>query len=272
MALMDDGDYARAEIDLKRELAADPQNPDALFDLAYCQYRLQQYEKAVQTLRDRMTVKKGMAREWSLLADAYLGMGLCYQGLDAANYALKIGDDDRELARHLAFQRGFLNYRVGDDRQSEADWRQAARLTPDASERAGALENVGLVLTRAGRWQEALANCDAVDRLSPDMAWNALFRAIAADKLGQVPMARLAYARWRASRGPDDQDDLGRLLPDALRGYLTAPPEAWRQATSAAGIDAAPTSSKSNARKPGADARKPVSGARASGARKKANR
>ncbi len=86
---------------------------------------------------------------------------------------------------------------------------------------AGATENIALAMANLGRWQEALDTTDRVNELLPEMSWNWLFRAVAADQLGMNELATSAYERWTDLSGPGDQYALGLYLDENLRHYLT---------------------------------------------------
>ena len=153
-------------------------------------------------------------------------------GEDAAEYsdhALAIAAYDQALAMipddaWSFHKRAFSHFALGNDQAAESDWRQAAAFTEGDTDKAGSLENVGLIYLRRGDWQGALTLTDEVNALDATLTWNALARAVAADKLGQRPLAEQAHAQWIAQRTAHDLAELRRLLPSKLHAYLETLP------------------------------------------------
>ena len=74
-----------------------------------------------------------------------------------------------------------------------------------------------------------MAHSWAVNDIDDQQAWNWLFRAIAAQQLGDMPAAGHAFARWDALKTPADVRLLHTLVPKPFDRSIdvVAAPSAW---------------------------------------------
>jgi Tfp pilus assembly protein PilF len=177
---------------------------------------MQEYEAAVDDLSIAIEMSPGFV-------DAYLSRASAYRELGKLDEALEDCDRAIDMAPRnwgAYHTRGHVLFLRNNDDAAMEDWRKAAELTENRADQAGSLENIGLVYLRRGDWREAFEHSREVDAVYDQMAWNALFQAIAADQLGMSDAATAAYARWVTLREPADVEQLRPILPSALLHYL----------------------------------------------------
>lgn len=132
---------------------------------------------------------------------------------------------NRAILHHL---RAFAYFMLERDKEAEEDWRKAADFTPTlavdkklaAEQRAGSLENVGMIYIRNEKWQEAMNWTESVNALHPGMVWNALFRGIAATKMGLEAEAKTALGIWNTKKKPEDIVELKRFLSPEFHEFI----------------------------------------------------
>ncbi len=159
---------------------------------------------------------------------AYLKRGIFHAAIDDLEGAIR--DYDRAIQLNprdhgVYLYRGFARFKLGEMDRAGADWRRAAQLEAAPEDKAASLENIGLIHLRMGHWTRALELTEIINAIHPDLAWNALIRAIAADRLGRPEVARRAHRVWLAGKEDVAVGELKPYLAEELWHYLTVLPE-----------------------------------------------
>ncbi|UCE03905.1 MAG: rhomboid family intramembrane serine protease [Candidatus Latescibacterota bacterium] len=216
IAHLDQREYLAALDEMDALIAEDPDEVRAYLVRGTTYMLMQEYEAAVDDLTIAIEMSPGFV-------DAYLSRASAYRELGELDEALEDCDRAIDMAPRnwgAYHTRGHVLFLRNNDDAATEDWRRAAELTENREDQAGSLENIGLVYLRRGDWREAFEHSREVDAVHDQMAWNALFQAIAADQLGMSDAATSAYARWVTLREPTDVEQLRPILPSALLHYL----------------------------------------------------
>ena len=116
--------------------------------------------------------------------------------------------------------RGLVHVLQGNYDKALVDFQQEVDSDARPKKRAGAMENIALVYLRQADWERALEITAEVDAIYDQKLWNALFKAIAADKLGDRDEAEAAHQRWTRKASPQAKAAMMVYLPEGLRDYI----------------------------------------------------
>ena len=210
------GEYAPAVAEMDRVIQEHPEDVRALLLRGSALLLSHQYDEAIRDLSEVIRFDPKNAFPYSLRATAWTETGDLEAALVDYDKAVELEPKRGEYLH----ARAFVHFRRGNDAAAEADWRRAADSQRDPEGKAGSLENIGLIYVRREEWRAELDHAQAVDAVHGEMAWNSLFRWIAADQLGVADTAQAAAATWRQHRAEADVEALRGLLPQSLQRYL----------------------------------------------------
>ncbi|PYR29955.1 MAG: hypothetical protein DMF90_28745 [Acidobacteria bacterium] len=165
---------------VRRALGFDPENTDALYELASILRTLRRYDEALELLERHRRLVPG-----DLLALADIGR--CLSGLGRLPEAEAVlrraldGHDDASTRYDL----GFVLDRAGRSGEAVVQYQLALRLNPHHKD---ALNNLGVDLARSGRMPDAARTFDRLTAIDPD-------NAEAHTNLGAVLLAQGARER-----------------------------------------------------------------------------
>ena len=158
----------------------------------------------------------------------YFNRANTYKKIKKYDLAIKDYNDgirvEPEVANIGYGEIAFIHLDMGNFDNAEEYMRKIADLQSKIEDKAGALENIGLIYLRQGKWKSALMHSKTINEMRNDLAWNWLFRAIAADKMGDINVAKAAYEKWVTLQKPSDKNFLEEYLPKSLHVYLNELP------------------------------------------------
>jgi choline-sulfatase len=158
------GRYAAAAQEFKRVLERAPQNAQAHFDLALCQFRLHRPEEAIQELELTLTLEPWYTRAEEMLIDIYLQKKDYAEARTRLQHLLSV--DPRSYTAH---------YDLGVFAATAKNWSEAQREllsaihTDPAS--AEAHNTLGSVYLQTGQLEQAGSELEEAIRLQPEFAW-----------------------------------------------------------------------------------------------------
>jgi len=146
----------------RKNLAADPQNPDLLMKLEAAQVSVWQDREAVATCTQALKVKPGDAAIYTERGHRQLPLRNFKQALADLNQAAALDPKKMDTYYHL----GLAHYFLGEFPQAGEAFRQAVELAPDVDERINSSNWLYASLRRAHREAEA---AQALARITPEM-------------------------------------------------------------------------------------------------------
>ncbi len=176
----------------------------------------QQYELAIRDFTECIYLDPNKA-------DAYAGRGAAYSAKDSYNSSIKDLTEAIRLGPKSWWSYSVISFTyldMGNLDKAEENMRKAADLKNKIRDKAGMLENIGLIYLKQGKWESALVHSKTINEMSNDLAWNWLFRSIAAYKMGDINLAKSAYEKWIKLQKPSDKKGLEKYLPEQLHFYL----------------------------------------------------
>jgi len=188
---------------LRRALEVDPDNPDALYELASLLRVLRRYDEALPLLERQRRLVPG---DFQVLAD----LGRCLSGLqrfEEAETHLRRALDGLDNAS-TRYDLGFVLDRLGRLPEALVEYQRALERNPN---HVDSLNNLGVLLARQGRLDEAARQLERLVAVNPDSA-------DAHANLGIVLLAQGATDRAaRAFRAALERDPDHQRARDGLR-------------------------------------------------------
>jgi predicted O-linked N-acetylglucosamine transferase (SPINDLY family) len=222
IALLQQGDLARAEVLFQRIVANDARHADANHLLGVVAMQRGQHDAAIRRIEQAIQANPGAAMYYNNLAYALNSTGRFKEALPTCEQALRLSPDFPEAH----YNRGNALQGLGQAREALAAFERTIQLRPghidahfakgcallaarrgrDAEHcfrrvielnprHAGAYNNLGVALLNSGRYDEALAACDRALQLVPDYAHAHLARGDVLKKLLRMDEALAAYER-----------------------------------------------------------------------------
>ena len=187
-----------AESHFKRALQEDPQYADVLADLGYLCYqrfyppqdnRREFAAQGIAYAERALAIDPNHVESLYVLGSLYDQIGKADKGLELCQKAVQLGPENPEAHHHLALrylQRGF--YESGIEENNLAIARDSLSMDPY-------FYNIQF-LTRLGKYKEALAAVDRLEKVEPSSPFPMLLRADTAFWQGDL---RQAEALWRGA-------------------------------------------------------------------------
>src|SRR5262249_45355917 len=122
-----------------------------------------------------------------------------------------------ETVLHKSTANGFSSLLKKEYENAERNFRAAADASP-SSDKAGMLENIGLIYLAQSDWDRAYKWSVEVAKTSVGPAWNPMIQALAAEKLGMTQQREDAVKNFiqRNSDPKETLADLESYLPEDL--------------------------------------------------------
>ncbi len=149
-AALHDGDMRSAEEVLKKLLAEDPDNANALRLLGNIALEANRFKAAQRMLQRAVELAPRMVLAWNDLANLYMKQDRYEQALEATQQAIAV---DTRMAHSYVMQGNILT-KAQRHEESLAAYQQALEISPA---NAGALSGMGHVLKTIGRQAESIA-------------------------------------------------------------------------------------------------------------------
>ncbi|MEW5877548.1 MAG: tetratricopeptide repeat protein [Acidobacteriota bacterium] len=198
-------------------------NPDAYFQVGYCNDKLGRYSEAVEAFKQAIRIKPDDAEAHYNLGVAYAKLGRYSEALEAFKQAIRIRADFSEAHHNL----GVAYAGLGRYSDAVEAFKQAIRIKPDYAE---AHFGLGFAYGKLGRYSEAVEAHKQVVRIKPDVAEAHYYLGVAYLSLGRYSEALEAFKQ--AIRIKPDyaeaQCDLG--LAYGKLGRHSEAVEAYKQA------------------------------------------
>ncbi len=209
-----DGSYDRA-IDLYTEaLKVDPELGGAYVGRAQVNFKLKRYEQALADQTRAIELKAGPTHE------LYYMRAKILMKLDRRNEAIS---DYVEVSKSAITAKdklsaeGFIALWRKEYENAAQDFRLAADASPP-SDKAGMLENIGLIYLGQSDWDRAYKWSVEISKTSVGPSWNPMIQALAAEKLGMTQQRQEAVKNFiqRNSDPKETLSDLEMYLPEDL--------------------------------------------------------
>ena len=117
--------------------------------------------------------------------------------------------------------RASVYIKLGDEPSAKKAVYEAAAFIDRPKEKAGTLENLGLLYIANGDWQRALEHTGEVNDVYDKKPWKWLIRAIAAHNLSQIDLAQEAHAKWTDLKDKNDLALLKLYIGPQIEAYLS---------------------------------------------------
>jgi serine/threonine protein kinase/WD40 repeat protein/tetratricopeptide (TPR) repeat protein len=219
-------------IELKHQLAANPDDADALMHRGWLFHRQKQWPAAIADLEHLLRLRPDDPDARWLVADAYQEAGNLAAALSAMSWRL----DRAPLDSEARFRRGLVALALGRSGLAVDDFSRILSVDPD---QGPARYRRARAFIQLGRHREALADVDILLSKAPrDFALYQL-RGIIHDALGDHESARsdqekaielaprdagmLIFVAWSYATGPIDHRDPDRAVTLARKAVAVAP-------------------------------------------------
>jgi|SRR5450432_21152 len=146
----------------RKNLAADPTNPDLLLKLAQAQVSVWQDREAVETLTRAIAVAPGNAGFYTERGHRELPLREFARARADLDRARKLDPKKMDAFYHL----GLAHYFLGEFAPAAAAFRRAVELAPDTDERINSTNWLYAALRRANQFREA---ADALAQIAPEV-------------------------------------------------------------------------------------------------------
>ncbi|BCW92371.1 MAG: hypothetical protein KatS3mg007_0265 [Thermoanaerobaculum sp.] len=138
-------------------------NPDAYFQVGYCNDALGRYAEAVEAYKQAIQLKPDYAEAHNNLGVTYLHLARYSGAIEAFKQAIRIRPDHANAHNNL----GVAYAELGRYSEAVEAYKQAIRIRPDLAE---AHNNLGNAYRNLGRYSEAVEAYKQTIRLKPDEA------------------------------------------------------------------------------------------------------
>jgi tetratricopeptide (TPR) repeat protein len=146
----------------RKNLAADPKNPDLLLKLAQAQVSVWQDREAVETLTLAIALAPGNAALYTERGHRELPLREFAHARTDLDRASKLDPKKMDAFYHL----GLAHYFLGQFESAAAAFRHAVELAPDTDERINSTNWLYAALRRANQFREAV---DALAQIAPEV-------------------------------------------------------------------------------------------------------
>jgi len=158
------GRFAAAAQEFKRALERTPQNAQAHFDLALCEFRLHQPDEAIRELQITLALEPWYTRAEELLVNIYLQKKDYVQARARLQHLLSV--DPQSYTAH--YNLGVFAAMAGNWNEAQGELLTALHTDPASAE---AHNTLGSVYLRRDQLEEARGELEEAIRLQPEFAW-----------------------------------------------------------------------------------------------------
>jgi rhomboid protease GluP len=206
---------------IEQRIQTSPQDSENYYFRAIYLANERQWDAALKDVDQALAKGMRSVQVLALQAECLNAKGNHPAALEALQQAHQLEPDDPSVLNST----GFECLSLGRAEAAEQAWRRAAELTELPEEKAGYLENIGIILANQGAWEPLLRHTRDVEQMDPDLVWNLILRQIAADKTSNTLLVSGISKRLRqlAVEQPErfaELKYLNRLLAEPLRPYL----------------------------------------------------
>jgi choline-sulfatase len=158
------GRYAAAAQEFRRVLERAPQNAQAHFDVALCEFRLHRPDEALQELQVTLALEPWYTRAEELLVDIYLQKKDFAQARARLQHLLSV--DPMSYTAH--YNLGVFAAMAGNWSEAQGELLSALHTDPASAE---AHNTLGSVYLRREQLEQARVELEEAVRLQPEFAW-----------------------------------------------------------------------------------------------------
>jgi len=146
------GNKTEAASDYKRATTFESKDKSIFYNAGRLYYELEQYDEAIPMLSKVTSLDKKHVDAYRLKMEAYVALGQYDDALEESNELLKL----EETADNY-YRRGFINDKLDNYNQAEADFKKSIQKAPDELKGYVALADV---LFKNNKMDESLTNCN----------------------------------------------------------------------------------------------------------------